>query len=412
MDLSRWRSVPTLLMLIGGALAAFGAFHDYRQFSYSWLLAFMFFLSLGLGGLILVILHHLFDAAWSVATRRICENLACLLPVMAFMFIPIALNVLFAHHDNIIYAWVQKLRDGEMDHALASKQPLFTIKGFFIVSIICFVVWWVLSNRLRYWSLKQDQTGSVECTRMMRRYAAVGVFLFALTLTFGAIMWMKSLEHEWFSTMYGVYYFAGSVWITIYTVYTLTLILKRQGPLREVATEKTFYYIGSLMFAFTVFYAYITFFQYFIIWNANVPEETFWFIQREAGNWFYVSLVIIFGHFFLPFLMLLRIDVKHKAWIMVALGVWAWLMHFVDMSFNIMPVLHTKGYHLDWMDLACAAFIGGVLSKVFLKNFNAHAPFPQQDPRIAEAMDVYVPADEYVQAATAKGLKPKSGGSH
>lgn len=406
MDLSRWRIVPTLLIIIGGALAAFGAWHNYRQFSYSWLLAFMFFLSLGLGGLILVILHHLFDAAWSVAIRRITENLACLLPIMAFMFIPIALNVLFASPEKQIYPWIRMIKEHEMDHALASKQPLFTIPSFFIIAAICFGAWTLFSNRLRYWSLQQDVTGSVECTRKLRRYSAFGVFFFAITLTFGAIMWMKALQHEWFSTMYGVYYFAGSIWLTIYTVYVITAILKRQGPLRPVVTEKTFYFIGSLMFAFTVFYAYITFFQYFIIWNANVPEETFFYVLRERGNWFGVSLLIIFGHFFLPFLLLLRIDIK-LTWLMIPLGIWAWLMHFVDMSFNIMPVLHPAGYHLDWIDLACAAFIGGVLAKVFIKNFNAHPPFPQKDPRIAETMDVFVPSDEYLKA-----INQKSGGSH
>ncbi len=87
----------------------------------------------------------------------------------------------------------------------------------------------------------------------------LGVFLFAITLTLAAIMWMKALQHEWFSTMYGVYYFAGSMWITIATVYVITLLLKRQGPLREVVHEKTYYFIGSMLFAFTVFYAYITF---------------------------------------------------------------------------------------------------------------------------------------------------------
>ena len=142
---------------------------------------------------------------------------------------------------------------------------------------------------------------------MMRRYAAAGVFLFALTLTLAAIMWMKALMHEWFSTMYGVWYFAGSVWVTIFTLYVITALLKRQGPLREVATDKTFYFIGSLMFAFTVFYAYVTFFQYFIIWNANMPEETFWYVRarerRVVGHWD--------DHYFRPFLPALPAVAAH-----------------------------------------------------------------------------------------------------
>jgi hypothetical protein len=405
LDLSRWRNVPAWLMAVGGLVAAIGAIHDYRQFSYSWLLAFMFFLSLGLGGLIMVILHHLFDAAWSVPTRRFCEHMACLLPWLGVLFIPIALNVMLAKGPNNIYPWVEKLKAGGMDHALASKQPLFTIPSFILTGVFNFGIWTLLAYKLRFWSLKQDETGDANCTVMMRRYSASGVVLFALTLTLGAIVWMKSLQDDWYSTMYGVWYFAATVWTTIFTIYVITAILKRHGPLRNVATQKTFYFIGSLMFAFTVFYAYITFFQYFIIWNANMPEETSFYVAREAGGWWWASMVIIFGHFFLPFLLLLRIDIK-LTWAMLPLAGWAWLMHFIDMSFNIMPVLHPKGYHLDPSDLGCMAFMCGFLSWVFLKNLNAHPMYPQKDPRIAEAMDVYVRTEGYVPTAS------ESGGGH
>ena len=256
-------------MVLGGIGAVVGFATDQRQFGFSWLLAFMFFLSIGLGALILVILHHLFDASWSVPIRRTCEQLSCVLPWMIPLFIPIAFLA------PKMYEWMAKVKEHEPDHSILAKFPLFTLPGFYIISAICLLTWWFLSTRLRYWSLEQDKTGSVECTRKLRRYAASGVFLFALSLTFGAIMWMKALQHEWFSTMYGVWYFAGSTWTALATVYVITMVLERLGPLRGYVHEKTYYFIGSILFAFTVFYAYVTFFQYFIIWNANVPEETF-----------------------------------------------------------------------------------------------------------------------------------------
>jgi hypothetical protein len=311
-----------------------------------------------------------------------------------------------------MYEWMEKLHEANanhtaVEHAVAAKLPLFTPVGFYVVVAICFGTWWLYSNRLRYWSLKQDETGSAHCTVMMRRYAASGVIVFALTLTLAAIMWMKALMHEWFSTMYGVWYFAASMWTVLYTLYFLTVLLKRQGPLRQVATEKTFYFIGSLMFAFTVFYAYATFFQYFIIWNANIPEETFWFVRREVGTWWDIGMVIIFGHFFLPFLLLLRIDVKvSMLWVMLPLVVWAWLMHFVDISWNIMPALRADNFKVTFLDLACMAFIGGLLTKVFLKALNAHPIVPQKDPRIAEAMDIYVEPESLASASA------KTGGGH
>ncbi|MFO1499905.1 MAG: quinol:cytochrome C oxidoreductase [Verrucomicrobiota bacterium] len=385
LDLSRWRGVPMWLMLIGGLGAAIGwAVPSLRQqFAYSWLLAFMFFLSLCLGGMFLVLIHHLFDASWSVAIRRFEEHIACLLPVMAALFIPIAI---FAPS---IYPWMKL--DPHADHALHAKQPLFTIPMFYVIAAFCFLAWWFFSRQLRSWSLKQDETGAALCTFKLRKWSAIGIFFFAVTLTLAAIMWMKALQHHWFSTMYGVYYFAGSVWTTIATVYMIAVLLQRSGPLRTVVHEETYYFLGSLQLAFTVFYAYIHFSQYFIIWNANMPEETFWYVLREKGSWWYIGMVIIFGHFFLPFLLLLRIDWKLKLPMMAFIWAWAWLMHFVDLSFNIMPVLHPDGFVLHWLDIACLAFIGGVLATVFIKSFAAHPPFPQKDPRFAETLKVYVP---------------------
>ena len=402
LDLSKWRPLPNVLMILGliGAIAGFVI--NRQQFGFSWLLAFMFFLSLGLGGLGLTILHHLFDASWSVPIRRVTEQLGGLLKWMVLLWIPIG----YMAYDTKsgMYEWIHKLQEGMPDHSTLSKQPLFTIAGFYGVSIFCLLTWFVLSRGLLKWSLKQDETGSVQCTRVLRRYAATGVFFFAFTLTFGAIMWVKALEHEWFSTMYGVYYFAGSMWITLATVYVVIRILDLQGPLKGYVHEKTYYFLGTLLFAFTVFYAYVTFAQYFIIWNANVPEETFWYLQREKGTWYHVgAYVLIFGHFFIPFLTLLRIDAKLKLSVMIPLFVWAWIMHFVDMTFNIVPVLHHDGFTLTWIDFSCWAFFAGFFINRFIAALNSAPILPQKDPRFAESQDIYIEA---------ASMTAKSGGKH
>ena len=288
-DTSKWRNLPVILMAAGGLIGGIGWLTDAKQFAFSYLLAFMFFLSLCLGGMFLVIIHHLFDANWSVPIRRVTEHMAFLLPVMAALFIPIAILA------PKIYVWMNL--DPQLDHALRAKQPIFTLVGFYGVSILLFAVWSWLSYRLRYWSLQQDKTGEARCTFAMRKHAAYGIYLFAVTLTLASILWVKALEHQWFSTMYGVYYFAGSVWTTLATVYIITLALKRSGPLSGVVHHRQFHDLGVLMLAFTVFYAYIHFSQYFLIWNAAMPEETFWYVQREKGSWWDIGLLLIFGHF-------------------------------------------------------------------------------------------------------------------
>jgi hypothetical protein len=372
-------------MVAGGALALLGLVMDSRQFAFSWLLAFMFCLSLCLGALFLVLMHHLFDAAWSVSIRRFNEHIASLLfPWMAVLFVPIA----WPSMATTLYPWLGAHEQAHPDHALQSKLPLFTNVGFYGLAAACFLIWWLLSRGLRYWSLKQDETGDARCTFKMRAYSYWGIFAFAVTLTTAAVMWMKALQHEWFSTMYGVIYFAGSTWVALATTYVITMVLDRRKVLAEVVHEQQYYYIGSLLFAFTVFYAYVHFAQYFIIWNANLPEETFWYVIREQGTWWWIGIIIIFGHFFIPFLALLRIDVKSVFPYMTALCAWAWLMQYVDLSFNIMPVAHPDGYPLKWiwLDFGCIAFMVGLLVKVFLAKYAGAAPYPLKDPRLLEAM--------------------------
>lgn len=399
LNLAKWRKLPLQFLmgglvvgLLGLGISLFFPKSGIVDFLLAYLVAFMFILSIGAGALFLVLAHHLFDAGWSVPIRRFCEHLSVtVFTALPFLFLPIAVGA------KLIYPWMSL--DPHTDHALHAKQPIFTMAGFYLVSAACFLVWWFLSTRLRYWSLKQDETGSAECTHKMRFLSYIGIFLFAFSLTFGAIMWMKALQIQWFSTMYGVHYFAGSVWLTLATVYVITMILDRQRILSKVLHEHQYYFLGSLLFAFTVFYAYVTFAQYFIIWNANMPEETFYYVIREVDEhghhttWFWVSMVIIFGHFFLPFLTLLRIDVKSNFAIMVPLAGWAWLMHFVDMTWNVMPPHYRNGFPFLWalVALGLVAFMAGIVAIRFLKKFNSAPPFPLKDPRLVEAMGLYHP---------------------
>lgn len=403
---ARWLAAVVGLLFLSGAVSPAAAASEaaahagptlVQQFGYSYLTAFMFFLSLGLGSLFLVLLHHLFDAMWSVPIRRFVEHLSCLLfPWMLILFIPILVLA------PQLYPWMNL--DPHHDHALHVKEALFNKNAFYVVSISLFLIWGWLTRSLRRHSLAQDKTGAAVHTVAMRKLAAGGIFIFAFSLTLAAIYWMKSLQHQFFSTMYGVVYFAGSVWMTLAAVYFIAIKLRDAGPLRGVVQPRLFYDIGVLLFAFTVFYAYIHFSQYFLIWNAAVPEETFWYVLREQGSWKQVGFLIIFGHFVLPFLALLRIDVKMNTRFVTIIGAWAWLMHYLDMHYNIMPLPYPGGLHLGIFDPICLALIGGVLYWRFKTDFAQHPPYPQKDPRIAETMGVYVPP--------AGGEAASHGGAH
>lgn len=380
----RWHRVALRLMVGGGAVAGLGLLLRPLEFGYAWLLAYLVCLSLPLGALFLVMMHHLFDAGWSVPMRRTCEHLAGLSgPVFFLLWLPIGLLA------TQLYPWMRLELAGLPDLSGESRAPLFTIGGFYVVSLACFAVWHLISGRLRAWSVRQDENGAAECTHAMRRWSAGGLFLFAVTLTLAAILWMKALNREWFSSMFGVCYFSGSVWFALANVYGITLVLERTGRLRLRLDRRHYSSLGTVFFAFTLFYAYIHFSQYFIIWNANVPEETFWYRLREEGSWYGVGILLIFGHFFLPFVALLRRGAKHCFPLMVALWGWSWGMHFVDMAFNILPVAHPEGvpWRWLWLPAGCLAFIAGLMLRQFRARFGCHAPYPIRDPRLAESLE-------------------------
>ncbi len=388
LDISGWSCLPAFFMVVGGILSVIGLAlsgykNDFQEFGFSWLLAFMFFYSLALGALFLVMIHHLTGAGWSVGIRRFSEHIASLLGwPLVVMFLPVAI---FAKH---IYKWMNL--DPAVNNLVAAKSPVFTMPGFFITSAIFFAIVWFLSSRLSSLSLQQDKTGAAALTHKMSFHSGWGIVVTSFLLTFSGVLWMKATSYQFFSCIYGVYFFSDCVWIALATVYIIAAILYRQRILNGLLQENYFYYVGVLFFGFTLFSAYTEFAQYFVVWNANMPEETFWYLIREHGNWWGLSMILILGHFFVPFFVLLPLKVKTNFKVMIPVCLWAWLMHALDLGFNIFPALHPDGYHFKWiwLPLGTLMFVGGFLARVFLKKFNSNPPYPQRDPRLLEAMGV------------------------
>ncbi len=215
-------ALPGAMMFIGGVLTLVGAVasfirNDGTEFGFSWLLAFMFYYSIALGALFLVMVHHLTDAGWSVGIRRFCEHLASLLfPWLAILVF--AGRVSRAENLFLDERWTPAT-----NNLVAAKLPVFTIPGFWITSAIFFGIWWLLSSRLRSLSLEQDKTGAAECTRKMRFHSGWGIVAFALTLTFSGVLWMQAVSYQWFSAIYGVYFFASSAWAGLAVIYVIAV---------------------------------------------------------------------------------------------------------------------------------------------------------------------------------------------
>jgi hypothetical protein len=380
--------LPGAMIFFGAALTVAGAIVSFshnggKEFGFAWLLAFMFYYSLSLGALFMVMVHHLTDAGWSVGIRRFCEHLASLLRLpLIILFLP----VIFLGKQ--IYSWMDL--SAATNNLIAAKQPVFTFGGFIVTSAIFFGIWWLLTSRLSSLSLQQDKTGSPECTRKMRFHSGWGIVAFALTLTFSGVLWMQAVSYQFFSAMYGVYFFTSSVWAGLAMIYVIAVVMLRQGILTPVLKQNYFYFIGMILLAFTLLSSYSEFAQYFVVWNANMPEETFWYLIRENGGWWTLSMILILGKCFIPFFVLLPIHTKTNFKILVPVCLLIAVMHFADLAFQILPAWHPGAHHVKWLFLfvGCLLLMGGILGKIFIAKFNAHPPYPQRDPRLLEAMGV------------------------
>ena len=273
--------------------------------------------------------------------RRIEEHFGGLLPIMTALFLPIAL---FA---KTIYPWMtarpeHRPRASIQAAAFYGADVLYR-GGFVFRRLGSFVE----SPALLVAETRRDRRCRMHAQAEV--LCGLGIFAFAVTLTLGAIMWMKALQHQWFSTMYGVYYFAGSVWTTLPTIFLIALVLKRSEPFRTLLTPTLFYYLDALMFAFTVFYAYIHFLAVFHYLERQRAGRNLLVRPARKGSWWDIGMVIVFGHFLVPFLALLRIDFKLKLSVMIPLCIWAWLMHFAICRLtSCRPRIRTVSCFIGW----------------------------------------------------------------
>ncbi len=373
--------------LVGLALAALlGLSSGWPALFRAYIVAYAFVLSLSLGGLFFVMLHHVTRAGWSVVVRRLAEFVAATMPMMVVLFLPLLVPLLTGMKG--VYPWLDAAAV-QHDEALHAKQLYLNVPFFLVRWAIYFVIWIWLARYFLTRSLEQDANGDVRLTLRMQVVSGPGMVLFGFTLTFAAIDLLMSLSPHWFSTIFGVYYFAGST-IGILAVLTLLVaMLQRTGHLTEAVNAEHYHDLGKLIFAFTVFWAYIAYSQYMLIWYANIPEETFWYARRQAGPWATLSiLALLFGHFVVPFLALLsRWPKRHKALLAVA-SVWMLLVHWFDLYWLAVPgaTQPAGGLPLGLRDAACLVGVGGLFVAALARQFGHRSLIARGDPRLPESL--------------------------
>ena len=380
----RWHD---LALVIGGlsaavALAMMGFGKDGApRFMASYLVSFVFFLSLALGALFFVLIQHVTRAGWSVAVRRLAEAVApnVLFP-MAVAAVPLLLSL------KQLYPWTDAGAVAA-DHVLHGKAAWLNVPFFLARTVVYFGVWSVCAHWFHRTSTAQDENGDPRLTKRMETTSTAALILFAFTVTFFAFDYLMSLTPHWYSTIFGVYFFAGCVLGFFALLTIIAFLVQRAGALQHAITVEHYHDLGKLLFAFTVFWAYIAFSQYMLMWYANLPEETFWYAARQEGSWAGFSIFLLVGHFFVPFLALMSAGVKRRKPLLVAGACWMLLMQWADIYWLVMPGRSPGKVPLSLMDLAVFLGLGGVFCASTLRRLGAHPIVPLKDPRLTESLE-------------------------
>lgn len=368
------------LSVIGLILVVIAYLFDNTRSAYNNIILLMFLTSLGVGALFLVAIEYIFGAVWSVPFRRISEIMASILIVLPIIAIPVYLNM----HD--LFHWTH-VEDVAKDKILSGKTPYLNETFFLIRLIFYFSIWILFWFLLRRNSEAQDKNSDQLLTKRNISISAGFMPVFAITLTFISIDLMMSLEPHWYSTIFGVYYFAGTILAALAAATFIIVNLNDNGFLVKGIVKDHYYSLGALIFAFTNFWAYIAFSQFLLIWYANIPEETIWFLQRWHGDWKYISLGLIVVRFLVPYIALITQPSKSRSSTLKFVSVWILVSHLYDLYWLVMPTYGKENFVFGWIEISFIILALGIAVTVFtLRSKNVNM-VPLGDPKLKRGLD-------------------------
>ncbi len=373
-----------IALLVGVILAP-------EQFFRSYLFAYMFWLGLALGSLGFLMIQHLSGGAWGIVTRRMLESAASTIPLMALLFIPIALSLFTKHH---LYEWAAPREGGGLEGGhdpIAYKLGYLNPTFFIIRAIIYFAVWSAMALSLNKWSTDQDRTGDPSLPTRMRNVSGPGIVAYALTLTFASVDWVMSLSPEWTSTIFGLLTLAGQGLNAMAFMILMMSWLIKYEPFASVYKPRHFHDLGKLLLTLTMLWAYFAFSQLLIIYSGNLPEEIPWYLDRLRGGWQYIAFALVLFQFALPFALLLSRDLKRHAGRLVFVAALAMFMRLIDNFWLVEPQFHKANINIGLsallLDIAAPIALGGIWLAAFAWRLSQRPLLPINDPYLADGLN-------------------------
>jgi hypothetical protein len=373
----RVQRVCGVIGLVGIALSIVAFLFDRAQFFHSYLFAFSYWGGFSIGGLAVLLIHHTVGGRWGVTIRRLLEAKMRTLPLTLLLIIPILIFPAY------LYPWA--------NHDIVARTPVLQHKAgylnlpFFIGRVVLyFAVWLFWGFRENRMADRQDQTGDPTLKERMRAFGAPGVLVFTLTGTFAWIDWIMSCDPQFFSTVYGAMILIGDILQTFALSIIVLVLASRDDRFGGRVNFKVLHDLGNMMFAFVIFWAYLTASQLIIIWPANLPQEIGWYLDRTRGFWVYIAAIVAISMFAIPFCLLLSQERKRSPVRLMRVAIFILCARIIDMFWIVEPTFRPKGFAVYWTDFVAFIAVGGIWIYAYIRQLQRRPLLPLRDPRVAE----------------------------
>jgi hypothetical protein len=322
-------------------------------------------------------MYYTTAGAWGVITRRPAEAAARTMFLIILFFVPLFLGAGF------LYPWTSSAYVATHE-TVAHKAGYLNMTWWLIRAAVYLGGWLLLSLHYNKWSVREDE-GDLRARRKLTFWAGPGMVFHALALTFMSVDWVMSQDPTWFSTMWGLLFIASQLLTGVSFLIAVMVMLHRYSPIREILTQRHLHDLGKLTLALVMVWAYFSFSQFLIIWAGNLPEEIPFYVRRMNHGWGWVGLALVFGHFALPFALLLSRDLKRNFKLLRNIALFILVMRAVDLFWLTKPFAY-ENFHFTWIDITAPAGMIGLWLAYFFTNLQQRPLIPANDPNLEKAL--------------------------
>ncbi|HEY9167427.1 MAG TPA: quinol:cytochrome C oxidoreductase [Candidatus Kryptonia bacterium] len=378
-----YSKIGQVLLFVGIVLTVVSFVSNLKHAFFGLIMTLTYVTTIGIGAFFWVGVEYVSSAIWSTPMRRPFEFLAGVIPYLIFLALPLLFNI------GTVFEWAHR-GAFKSDPSMLLRAPYLNVPFFVVRAVIVFAVWLLFYFLVIRNSKLQDKSRDQNLTTKNIRLSAAFMPIFALTITVFAIDWLMSLVPDWFSTIFGVYLFAGSAVASMAFATLLIVLLNEKNNFPVKLTPDHYYNLGALLFAFLNFWAYIGFSQFMLQWYGNLREETLWFIPRIHGSWAIVSIVLVLFQFIVPFFALITRDSKMNPKRLVFMSIWLLVAHAIDIYWMVMPVYNTSSATFGWSEIAFPVLSVGIILTVFGLKGRKNNLVPVGDPKLKRGLEFHI----------------------